>query len=188
VKSPGSAASANTAAKANANLLSSDDLSAAMTLIGVLRSKAGAGLSDVLGAGLDLATVKALVPKLKSQLAGLPSSNTATFLAQLAGQGVTAMARGGLLTRPTAVLAAEAGHPEWWIPQNGSARSATLLSAASHAMGYQLVPAGRYAGTGSGGSTTVQHTTTQHEWHLHGAHQSFAEQKADLVRTMNFVG
>lgn len=184
VKSPGAAAAANASAKANASLLSSEDLANAVTLLGVLRSHPGAGIADVIAAGLDWTTVRALAPKISAQIRAVPGS--ATFVGQMRGQGV-AMARGGLLTRPTTVLAAEAGSPEWWIPQNGSARSAALLSAAASGMGYQLVPAGRWAGAGGGTTTTVDNSRTQ-TVHLHGSHQSLGEQRADLLRHMQVVG
>lgn len=185
VKSASSASTANSAAAASAALLTSDDLANAVTLLGALRSKPGAGIADVIAAGLDWATVRALAPKISSQIKAV--SGSSTFVGQMKDQGV-AMARGGILTKPTAVVAAEAGHTESWIPWDGSARSSALLSATASAMGYQLVPAGRYAGAGGSGGPTTTTSTTHHEWHLHGAHQSLAEQKADLVRQMNFVG
>jgi TP901 family phage tail tape measure protein len=185
VKSPSAASTANKGAAANAALLTTDDLAAAVTLLGVLKAHPGAGIADVIAAGLDWSTVRALAPKIASQIKAV--SGSSVFVGQMRGQGV-AMARGGILTRPTAVVAAEAGKTESWIPWDGSARSSALLSATAAAMGYQLVPAGRYAGTGGGGGPSTTTTTTNHEWHLHGAHQSLAEQKADLVRQMSFVG
>jgi hypothetical protein len=188
-KSPGGAAAANAAAKSAASALSGDDLTNALTLIGVLRSKPGAGIADVIGAGLDLTTIKALLPKISGQLKALPAADTAKFLAQVAGQsGATAMARGGILDRPTTVLAAEAGHRESWIPWDGSARSAKLLATTAAGLGYHLVPAGRYAGSISTAGPSVQHNTRHNEVHLHGAKQSSAEQAADIVRHMSFVG
>lgn len=185
VKSSSAASTANAAAATNAGMLTADDLAAAVTLLGVLKAHPGAGIADVIAAGLDWSTVRALAPKISSQIKAV--SGSATFVDQMRGQGV-AMARGGILTRPTAVVAAEAGHTESWIPWDGSARSSALLSATAAAMGYQLVPAGRYAGAGGAGGPSTTTNTTHHEWHLHGAHQSLAEQKADLVRQMNFVG
>lgn len=183
VKSASGAAAANKAAAANAAMLTSDDLANAVTLLGILKSHPGAGIADVLATGMDWATLRTLAPKIRSQIRGVPGSGV--FVSQMKDQGV-AMARGGILDRPTTVLAAEAGHRESWIPWNGSARSVALLAATAAGMGYQLVPAGRYAGAGGSGGSSVQPGGTSHEWHLHGAHQSGAEQRADLVRHMQF--
>lgn len=189
VKSPSGAAAAEAAAKGNAGLLSGDDLSNALTLISVLRSKPGSGIADVIAAGLSWATISALVPKIGAQLGALPPADTATFLKQVAGQtGVTAMARGGILSRPTMVLGGEAGSRESWIPWNGSARSSALLARTAAGMGYQLVPAGRY----SGGATSAGQATTdarKHiEVHLHAAKQTAGEQAADIARQLAFIG
>ena len=181
------AAAANKSVQAAGQALTGQDLADSLTVLATLRSGPGKGFADLVAAGLDVATVKALVPRMMKQITALPAQYRTTFLQQWAGQaGVTAMARGGLLTRPTAVLAAEAGSPEWWIPQNGSARSAALLSAAAAGMGYQLVPAGRWAGAVqvSGGTTHVDRSQTVH---LHGAHQSLGEQRADLLRHMTVL-
>lgn len=185
VQSTSAAAAANKAAAANANLLSGEDLSNAMTLLGVLKSKPSAGIADVLAAGLDWATVRALAPKIASQIKGVSGSDH--FVQQLRGQGV-AMARGGILTRPTSVLAAEAGVPESYIPWNGSARSAALLAKTAAALGYRLVPAGRYAGSSASTAAVAREVTRQTIVHLHGAKQSMAEQAADLARVVNFIG
>lgn len=181
------AAAANKSVSAAGQALTGDDLANSLTLLATLRGGVGRGFADLVGAGLDVATIKALVPRVMKQIQALPAQYRTEFLREWAGQsGVTAMARGGLLTRPTAVLAAEAGSPEWFIPQNGSARSAALLSTAAAGMGYQLVPAGRWAGLTSsrGGDTHIDRSQTVH---LHGAHQSLGEQRADLLRHMTVL-
>ncbi|HEY5834976.1 phage tail tape measure protein [Streptomyces sp.] len=182
------AAAADRAVKGSGQTLTGEELANALTLLSTLRGGRGRGFEDLIRAGLDVATIRALVPKMMKQISALPSAYKTEFLKEWGGQsGVTAMARGGLLTRPTAVLAAEAGVPEWFIPQNGSARSAALLSAAAAGMGYQLVPAGRWAGhTSAGGGTT--HVDRSQEIHLHAANQSLGEQRADLLRHMEALG
>ncbi|WP_329177799.1 phage tail tape measure protein [Streptomyces sp. NBC_01477] len=181
VKSPGAAAAANTGAATSASLLTPDDLANAITVLGVLRSHPGAGIADVIAAGIDWATLRTLAPKIASQVKAISGSDT--FVQQMRGQQV-AMARGGILTQPTTVLAAEAGKPESWIPWDSTARSRALLARTATAFGYHLTP---MRGTAAG-APPVQHSETHHTWHLHGAHQSLAEQKADLVRHMTFVG
>ena len=111
--------------KKNQGTLTGDDLTNSLLVLSVLRSKKGAGIADLLGAGVEFSTLRTLVPKMLAQINKLPSVYKSAFLAQWAGQsGAAAMARGGILTRPTAVLAAEAGDVESWIPVNGSSRSA----------------------------------------------------------------
>ncbi|WP_030024886.1 hypothetical protein, partial [Streptomyces monomycini] len=165
------------------------ELSASLTVLTALRSKAGAGIADVIGAGVDFSTLKTLVPKMLAQINKLPDAYKKVFLAQWAGQGgVTAMARGGILTRPTAVLAAEAGKTESWIPVDGSARSRGLLSRTAGLMGYQLVPAGRYGAARSEPSTVVREVARHTTVNLNGAKQSTAAQAADIARHLAFVG
>lgn len=180
VKSSSAASTANQAATTNANLLSSDDLANAVTVLGVLRAKPGAGIADVIAAGVDWATLRVLAPKIASQIKAINGSDT--FVQQMRGQQV-AMARGGILTRPTNVLAAEAGHPESWIPWDSTARSRALLAKTATAFGYHLTPM-----SAAGASQQVQHVTKHTEVHLHGAKQTSAEQLHDVVRHMNFVG
>jgi hypothetical protein len=106
----------------------------------------GRGFDDLSAAGLDLATIRALVPKMTAQIRALPGRYKDTFVQQWVQQGGQPMAVGGILTRPTMVLGGEAGVPESWIPWNSSGRSRTLLAKTASAMGYQLVSAGRYGG------------------------------------------
>jgi TP901 family phage tail tape measure protein len=183
VKSPSGAASANAAAKANASTLSSEDLTNAVTLLGVLRNHPGAGISDVLAAGMDWGTVRALAPKIAAQIKAV--SGSGTFVSQMLGQGV-AMARGGILTQPTTVLAAEAGSVESWIPWNGTARSQALLARTAAAMGYHLVPGGRFgvSAPSRAGDTHIDRSQTVV---LQGADRSLGEQRADLLRHMAVV-
>ncbi|MFC4034536.1 phage tail tape measure protein [Streptomyces polygonati] len=181
------AAAANAAVKANANALTGDDLTNALILLTTLRSKPGLGFAALASAGLDTATVRALVPKIMGQIKALAPPYRNELLKEVTGQGgATAMARGGILTRPTAVVAAEAGHTESWIPWNGSARSAALLASTAAAMGYQLVPAGRFAG-GSGAVGGETHVDRSNHIHLDGAQQSLGEQRADLLRHMTVL-
>ncbi|WNI16611.1 phage tail tape measure protein [Actinacidiphila sp. ITFR-21] len=186
VTSPSGAKAAAAAASAAASALSSDDLTNALTLISVLRARPGRGIADVIAAGLDWGTIQALVPKLGRQLSSLPKQDTAMFLQQVAAQGAAggvAMARGGILDRPTTVTAAEAGTVESWIPWNGSDRSRQLLARTATAFGYHLTPVRQ-----SAAAPVVQHTTTKHyETHLHGAGQTTAEQAADVARHMAFL-
>jgi len=180
---------ANAAVKANQGTLSGDDLSNSLLVLAALRSKRGAGIADVLGAGVDFATLRTLVPRMLAQINKLPSMYKSTFLAQWAGQsGVAAMARGGILTRPTAVLAAEAGDVESWIPVNGSSRSAGLLARTAGLMGYQLIPAGRYGTAREGGPQTVREGDRNTTVNLYGAKQTSGEQARDIARHLAFVG
>lgn len=180
-------------AKANAEVskaqgtLTGDELMASLTLLGTLRGGPGRGFAELIAAGLDVATIKAIVPKMTKQIAGLPAANKDTFVRQWVQQGGKAMALGGILTRPTMVLGAEAGVPESWIPWNRSARSRALLHKTAAAMGYQLVSAGRYRSAPS--TAAVAREVTRHiEVHLHGSKQSTAEQAHDLARVINFIG
>ena len=183
----GDVAMANIAVSNAQNTLTGDDLVASLTLLSTLRSGPNKGFADLIAAGLDVATIKSIVPKMTKQIAALPSANKDTFVRQWVAQGGKAMATGGILSRPTVVLGGEAGVREAWIPWNRSARSKALLAKTASAMGYQLVPAGRY---GSAPSTAaVAREVTKHiEVHLHGAKQTAAEQAHDIARVVNFVG
>ncbi|WP_042389704.1 phage tail tape measure protein [Streptacidiphilus melanogenes] len=183
-------ASASQLAKINAdvtsqnNTLTGTDLQNMVLVLSTLRSKPGEGISDVVAAGISVADLLTLVPKIRPQIDALPDDYKRQFLAQMAGQGTaTAMATGGILTQPTLVLGGEAGVAESWIPLNGSARSQALLGASAAAMGYRLVPAGRFAAHGDSGAT-VHHHNNQKNITLNGAKQSTAEQAADLMRHM----
>ncbi|WP_405673280.1 phage tail tape measure protein [Streptomyces sp. NBC_01530] len=182
------------AAKANANVgkaqntLTGDDLVNSLTLLSTLRGGPGRGYADLIAAGLGTDVIKALVPKMTAQIAALPAANKDTFVRQWVAQGGKAMALGDILTRPTPVLAGEAGVPEAFIPLARTARSRALLAASAAALGYHLVPASRYASNGyggqwgGGGGDRITNIT------LNGAKQSSAEQAADIARHMNFVG
>jgi len=98
------------------------------------------------------------------------------------------MAAGGILTRPSVVLGGEAGDVESWIPWNGSARSQALLAKTAAAMGYQLVPAGRYRSGGTSTAAVAREVTRQLTVNLYGAKQTAAEQAYDVARVINFVG
>lgn len=180
---------ANKAVGKNGKVLTGEELSASLTVLTALRSKPGAGIADVISSGVDFSTLKTLVPKMLRQINKLPDIYKSTFLKQWSGQGgVTAMARGGILTRPTAVLAAEAGAVESWIPVDGSARSRGLLGRTAGLMGYQLVPAGRYGAARSEPSTVVREVARHTTVNLNGAKQSSAAQAADIARHLAFVG
>ena len=187
VASPAQAAAANKAVTAAQGALSGEDLTNALSLLTVLRGGTGRGFADLIAAGLDVATIRALVPKMTAQIKALPEANRATFVRQWNQQGGVAMAAGGILTRPTMVLGAEAGVPESWIPWNSSARSKALLAKTASAMGYQLVPAGRY-GAGPSTAAVAREVTKHIEVHLHGAKQSAAEQAHDIARVISFTG
>ncbi|MFJ1653704.1 phage tail tape measure protein [Streptomyces sp. NPDC088337] len=168
--------------------LTGEDLANALTLLTVLRGGAGRGFADLIAAGLDVATIRSLVPKMTAQIKALPSVNKDTFVRQWNQQGgVTPMARGGILTRPTMVLGAEAGDVESWIPWNSSARSRALLAKTAAAMGYQLTPAGRY-GSAPSTAAVAREVTKQITVNLYGAKQSAAEQAHDIARITSFVG
>ncbi|MFD0429420.1 hypothetical protein ACFQ60_22345 [Streptomyces zhihengii] len=115
---------ANKAVQNNRATLTGEDLAASLVLLSTLRGGPGRGYAELVAAGLDPGTIRALVPRMLGQIQALPEENKAHFLRQWTQQGGgVAMARGGILTRPTAVLAAEAGDVESWIPVNGSPRS-----------------------------------------------------------------
>ncbi|MER6531152.1 phage tail tape measure protein [Streptomyces sp. NPDC001508] len=181
------AAAANKSVSQAQGALTGEDLANSLVLLSTLRGGPNRGFAELIAAGLDVATIRALVPKMTKQIAALPSANKDTFVRQWVQQGGKAMAVGGILTRPTMVLGGEAGVPEAWIPWNRSARSRALLAKSAAAMGYQLVPAGRYRGAPS--TAAVAREVSKHiEVHLHGAKQSTAEQAHDLARVINFVG
>jgi hypothetical protein len=170
------------------NTLSGEDLANSLTLLSTLRGGPNRGFADLISAGLDVATIRALVPKMTKQIGGLPEANKSTFVRQWVAQGGKAMATGGILSRPTMVLGGEAGDRESWIPWNGSARSRALLAKTAAGMGYQLVPAGRYGGGATSSSAIAREVTRQITVNLYGAKQSTAEQAADIARHMTFVG
>ncbi|MFE5514453.1 phage tail tape measure protein [Streptomyces sp. NPDC056529] len=184
------ATAANSAIGQAQNTLTGEDLANSLVLLSTLRSGPGKGYADLLAAGLDMAAIKKLVPRMMGQINSLPEVYKAAFLRQWAGQqgGMVAMARGGILTRPSLVLGGEAGVPESWIPHDGSARSRALLAQTAARLGYRLTPAARYraaAQAGSGAGTTI---TKHYEVHLHGAKQSSAEQAMDVARQMSLIG
>jgi TP901 family phage tail tape measure protein len=182
-----SAVKATVAVKKAENTLTGDELMASLTLLSTLRGGAGRGFSDLIAAGLDVATIKAIVPKMTAQISSLPAANKDVFVRQWVQQGGKPMALGGILTRPTMVLGGEAGVPEAWIPWNRSSRSRALLAKSAAAMGYQLVPAGRYGSSAS--TAAVAREVSKHiEVHLHGAKQTTAEQAHDIARYISFVG
>ncbi|MFJ2162358.1 phage tail tape measure protein [Streptomyces sp. NPDC087856] len=166
--------------------LSGEDLTNALTLLSTLRGGQGRGFSDLIAAGLDVATIRALVPKMTAQIKALPAAYKDTFVRQWNGQGGVAMAAGGILSRPTMVLGGEAGVRESWIPWNGSARSRALLAKTAASMGYQLTPAGRYGG-GTSTAAVAREVSKHIEVHLHGAKQSAAEQAHDIARVISFT-
>ncbi|NUS29821.1 MAG: phage tail tape measure protein [Streptomyces sp.] len=182
------AASANAQVGAAQSTLTGDELMASLTLLSTLRGGPGRGFADLIAAGLDVATIKAIVPKMRKQIVSLPEGNKSTFIRQWVQQGGTPMAVGGILTRPTMVLGAEAGVPESWIPWNGSARSRALLTKTAAAMGYHLVPAGRYGSGGAASTAIAREVSRQITVNLYGAKQSAAEQAHDIARVINFVG
>ncbi|MEV8046378.1 phage tail tape measure protein [Streptomyces griseoluteus] len=167
--------------------LTGEDLANSLTLLSTLRAGPGRGFAELIAAGLDVATIRELVPKMTKQIKALPEANKATFIRQWTQQGGVAMARGGILSRPTMVLGAEAGVPESWIPWNGSARSRGLLAKTAASMGYQLVPAGRYQ-VGPSAAAVAREVTKHYEVHLHGAKQTSAEQAHEVARYISFVG
>ncbi|KUN34835.1 hypothetical protein AQJ30_27595 [Streptomyces longwoodensis] len=181
-------AAANKAVQGAQGTLSGEDLTNALILLTTLRGGPNRGFADLIAAGLDVATIRALVPKMTDQIKGLPAANRETFVRQWVQQGGKAMATGGVLTRPTMVLGGEAGVPESWIPWTRTARSQALLAKTAAAMGYQLVPAGRYRSSGVSTAGVARETSRHVEVHLHGAKQSAAEQAHDIARVVNFVG
>lgn len=184
---PLAASTANKQVQAAQNTLTGDDLTNSLTLLSTLRSGTGKGYADLIAAGLTPDVIKALVPKMTKQIAALPAANKDTFVRQWVAQGGQAMALGGVLTRPTMVLGGEAGVPEAWIPWNGSARSRALLAKSAAAMGYQLVPAGRF-GSSTSAAAVAREVSRQITVNLYGAQQSAAEQAHDIARVISFVG
>jgi TP901 family phage tail tape measure protein len=181
------AAAANAQVGKAQDTLTGEQLAASLTLLSTLRGGPGRGFADLIAAGLDVATIKAIVPTMTKQIASLPAANKETFVRQWVQQGGKAMALGGILTRPTMVLGAEAGVPESWIPWDRSARSRALLARTATAMGYQLVSAGRYRGS-TPAAAGAREATRQITINLYGAKQSSAEQAQDIARHLTFVG
>ncbi|MET8693638.1 phage tail tape measure protein [Streptomyces bauhiniae] len=181
------AKTANDQVKGAQGALTGEDLANSLTLLTTLRGGPGRGFADLIAAGLDVATIRELVPKMKAQIQALPALNKDTFVRQWVQQGGAAMARGGILSRPTMVLGAEAGVPESWIPWNGSARSRGLLAKTAASMGYQLVPAGRYQ-AGPSAAAVAREVTKNFTVNLYGAKQSSAEQAHEVARYLHFVG
>ncbi|MFE3386374.1 phage tail tape measure protein [Streptomyces anulatus] len=178
-------AAADKAVKANQATLTGDDLVDSLVLLSTLRGKQGAGFAELIAAGLDTATIRALVPRMMAQITSLPAANKDAFLRQWAGQGGTvAMASGGILRSPT-VIAGEARIPESYIPINGSARSKALLATTARMLGYDARPAGQWGGGRGGGGAYYDQRSTSVT--LHGAKQTGAEQAADIVRHMQHV-
>ncbi|WP_055525323.1 phage tail tape measure protein [Streptomyces graminilatus] len=182
------AAEANKAVGKAQSTLTGEDLANALVLLSTLRAAPGRGYADLIAAGLDTATIKALVPKMTKQIGSLPEANKATFVRQWVAQGGKAMAAGGILNRPTMVLGGEAGVRESWIPWNGSTRSRSLLAKTAAAMGYQMVPAGRYGGGGVSTAAVAREVSRQITVNLYGAKQSTAEQAHDIARVISFTG
>lgn len=181
-------AAANAAVSKGSKTLTGDELTNSLLVLSALRAKPGAGIADVLAAGVEFSELRTLVPKMLSQISKLPDSYKKTFLAQWAGQGVTAMARGGILTgRSPVVLAGERG-PESYIPLNGSDRSRGLLSRTAGLMGYQLVPAGRYGAARTEQAAPVREVSKHTTVNLNGAKQTTGEQAADIARHLAFIG
>ncbi|MGR3870989.1 phage tail tape measure protein [Streptomyces graminifolii] len=181
-----SAKTANDSVGKAQGTLSGEDLTNALTLLSTLRGGQGKGFADLIAAGLDVATIRALVPKMTAQIKALPAAYKDTFVRQWNQQGGVAMASGGILSRPTMVLGGEAGVKESWIPWNGSARSRALLAKTAASMGYQLTPAGRYGG-GTSTAAVAREVSKHIEVHLHGAKQSAAEQAHDIARVISFT-
>lgn len=182
------AAAANAQVGKAQSTLTGEDLANSLVLLSTLRGGPGRGYADLIAAGLDTATIKALVPKMTKQISGLPEANKATFVRQWVAQGGKAMAAGGILNRPTMVLGGEAGVRESWIPWNTSARSRALLAKTAAAMGYQMVPAGRYGGGGVSSAAVAREVSKQITVNLYGAKQSAAEQAHDIGRIIAFTG
>jgi hypothetical protein len=184
----GAATKANASVDKAQSTLTGEDLANSLVLLSTLRSGPGKGFADLIAAGLDPGTIRALVPKMTKQIGALPAANKDTFVRQWVQQGGKPMAIGGILTRPTMVLGGEAGVPEAWIPWNRSARSRSLLAKSAAAMGYQLVPAGRYGGGVVSASAVAREVNRQITVNLYGAKQTAAEQAMDIARHMTFVG
>lgn len=183
-----SAAAANAQVGKAQSTLTGEDLANSLTLLSTLRGGPGRGYADLIAAGLDPATIKALVPKMARQIGSLPAANKSTFVRQWVAQGGKAMAAGGILTRPSMVLGGEAGVPEAWIPLNRAPRSKALLARSAASMGYRLVPAGRYGGAGASSAAVAREVSKHIEVNLYGAKQSAAEQAHDIARVISFTG
>ncbi|MCX5601630.1 phage tail tape measure protein [Streptomyces phaeochromogenes] len=182
-------AAANAAVNKAQGTLSGEDLTNSLILLSTLRGGPGRGYAELLAAGLDTTTIKALVPRVLSQINSLPDSYKAKFLQQWGGQsGGVAMARGGILNRPSLVLGGEAGVPESWIAHDGSARSRALLAVTAKRFGYGLVPAGRYASAGASASSVAREVSKSITVNLNGARQTSAEQARDVARHLDLVG
>jgi hypothetical protein len=183
-----SAASANKTVGQAQDALTGEDLSNSLILLSTLRGGTGRGYADLIAAGLDVATIKTLVPRMTKQIGSLPAANKDTFVRQWVQQGGKPMAVGGILSRPTMVLGGEAGVPESWIPWNSSSRSRALLAKTASAMGYRLTPAGRYMSSSASAAAMAREVTRHIEVNLYGAKQSAAEQAHDIARIISFVG
>ncbi|MFF3912674.1 phage tail tape measure protein [Streptomyces sp. NPDC001852] len=177
------AASANSQVSKAQNTLTGQDLTDSLTLLSTLRSGPGKGYADLIAAGLSTDVIKALVPKMTAQIGALPHANKDVFVRQWVSQGGKAMAAGGILTSATPLIAGEAG-PEAFIPLNGSSRSRGLLAAAAAAYGLQLVPARTYAAAVAHAPDCKGHGDRINNVTINAASQSFAEQRADLIRHM----
>ncbi|MET9479884.1 phage tail tape measure protein [Streptomyces sp. NPDC006638] len=180
---------ANAAVQKNQSVLTGDDLANSLVLLSTLRGGPGRGYAELVAAGLDVGVIKGLVPRMMAQINSLPAANKGKFLSQFAGQGGgVAMARGGILDRPTAVLAAEAGVAESWIPINNSARSRGLLARTAGLMGYRMTPAARYGSAPFAGRQDIRQGDRHQTVNLYGAKQSSAEQAMDVARHMHLLG
>jgi TP901 family phage tail tape measure protein len=182
-----SAAAANAQVTKAQATLTGDDLTNSLILLSTLRGGTGRGYADLIAAGLSTDVIKALVPKMTSQIGALPSANKSTFVRQWVQQGGQPMALGGILTSATPVLAGEAG-PEAFIPLTRTARSQSLLATAAASLGYHLVPARQFASSGGGGAAGETNIDQSRHITLYGANQSMAEQRADLMRHMVALG
>ncbi|MET7648376.1 phage tail tape measure protein [Streptomyces sp. NPDC005426] len=180
-------AAANAAVIRAGKSLTGEDLNNALLLLTTLRGAPGRGYADLIAAGLSPSTIRDLVPKMLDQIKRLPAQNRDAFLTQFAGQGgVTAMARGGILTGPRMVLGGEAGVPESWIPHDGSARSRALLTTTARMLGYDARPAGRWASS-RGAAATAHYDQRTTNLTLNGAKQTTAEQAMDVARHMTLL-
>ncbi|MFB7500020.1 phage tail tape measure protein [Streptomyces sp. NPDC056161] len=182
-----SAKTANDQVKKAQSTLTGEDLANSLVLLSTLRGGPGRGFADLIAAGLDVATIRALVPKMTAQIKALPPVNRDEFAKEWVQQGGKAMAAGGILTGPAVVLGGEAGVPESWIPLNNSARSRALLAQSATVMGYRLVSARQY-GSPASVASLAREVTRQVTVNLYGAKQSAAEQAADIARHLAFVG
>ncbi|MFB7597263.1 hypothetical protein [Streptomyces sp. NPDC056160] len=97
VKSSAAAAKANAAVKAGQKLLTADELTAATQLLSVLAGKKGAGVADVVAAGVSWPMLAHLAPLYAKQIKAIPGSGT--FVKEMKERGV-ALAQGGLLWGP----------------------------------------------------------------------------------------